>query len=1371
MNTKKQFVAAVLSGVSKGVLHEDASLSAALPGGFADFGFAPVETKDDTSESFGERLLRAVGLVDPQHLDREEVILGDNPAARSLPERVLYWPKAVGRPHHILLFELQRPIEEVLEDGLFRDLRKEQRGHDAVHRLIQYAQQGFSRGGVRRGASVIQGQPDETLIAVSIRERVGEGKEDVQAVHFGTVAPTTSGLESFFVTDDARRWARNDRILAEEHLGGLYERHFRHFTEESWQDAFLTGKERKLARDLLDECAAPKPEARAIQQCVAKLIREIGKSFGRHDGAPKLVFDELPGDHFIGADPVEAEKPGFRNPFEGITVRDDTERLLGYVIYCLDEKKTAARLQAALREHNSFDNVLVIYPSDHHQMTLELWQGTRPLLGKLTKGGAQFLAEGQVVNLLSRFFVVSKSDIDTPQDLARALARRARYLRLIALGALRDEDGSPKERRPIQDLFEEFDRALAHQGPTQFADAYAQTLTYGLLAARWMAKAASKPFIPKNVVELLPSTSPFLKSLFGRLIALRVAHRLRWLIEDLIRLLNRTSVKDVFEGQVNDPIIHFYEDFLDEYDPQIRKDLGVYYTPDEVVSYIVRTTHAELQSRFGLRLGLADTTSWRTFAKAREIVVPGGVSPDEPFVRVLDPATGTGTFLLAVIKIIHVTMTAEYAGRGLTEAAAKAEWISYVRHHLLPRINGFELLMAPYIVAHLRLGLALEQTGFIFGDEDRLHVFLTNTLEIHAKTQLNWLGEHVAEEAREAEHIKTTAPISVILGNPPYEREPNQATSHKGGWVRDGWSGWKAGRPLLTDYTEPVSAAGNGGHLKSIYHLYVYFWRWATWRVSDRYGTPGIVSLITASSFLRGPGFAGMREELRRAAGDVYVLDLEGDQLGTRVTDNVFCITIPVCVTTAVASKAINRSSPAHVRYHRFIGDRASKLLLCGRVVRVENIDWLEVSNKWPSRFLGTAGAGGYSDWPMVLKLLPWQQSGCKAGRTWVIGETREVLQCRWKTLVGSPAEEREALFKNSPTGQKAGHAPTRLPPDDGRDMPITSLRKGAICPPIERFGFRSFDRQWIFADSRVLDRAGPPNWYVRGPRQLYLTSLLSGVLGDGPGATVSAYVPDLHHFRGSYGGKDVIPLWRDPDGVEPNANAAGLREMARILGKSVTTEDLFAYTYAVLANPGYVRRFREELHEPGPRIPITTNRALFDRGAAYGYELLCWHTFGARFRLEGEPRPLSGDAAVIRPISLDPARYPTTSGYREAKQVLFVGDGEIGPVSREAWSFSVSGLPVIKSWLDYRMKKGAGKKSSQLDDIRPSQWTAELTQELLEVVWVLEWTCARVAHLDAWLEEVLESPLVADADLPDALKEEITEPKVRRGQQRKLIG
>lgn len=316
---------------------------------------------------------------------------------------------------------------------------------------------------------------------------------------------------------------------------------------------------------------------------------------------------------------------------------------------------------------------------------------------------------------------------------------------------------------------------------------------------------------------------------------------------------------------------------------------------------------------------------------------------------------------------------------------------------------------------------------------------------------------------------------------------------------------------------------------------------------------------------------------------------------------------------------------------------------------------------------------------------------------------------------------------------------------------PISEVSADSQSLEPVQFGFRSFDRQWVLPDSRIADRPRPPLWHIASARQIYITSLLSGILGLGPAATVTASVPDLHHFRGSFGGKDVVPIWRDAAATEPNVTGGLLDLLARELGRPVSPEDLFAYAYAMLASPGYVERFSEELTIPGPRIPLTRDRALFTEASQIGRRLIWFHTYGTRFVPDAE-RPgvvPQGSARAIVAVPDTAADYPERFSYDEPSQTVQVGKGAFGPVAPEVWSFSVSGFEVVRSWLAYRMKDGAGRRSSPLDEIRPERWTPAFTEEFLELLWVLEATIATYPALESLLDRVVAGPTFTAAEMP----------------------
>ena len=373
---------------------------------------------------------------------------------------------------------------------------------------------------------------------------------------------------------------------------------------------------------------------------------------------------------------------------------------------------------------------------------------------------------------------------------------------------------------------------------------------------------------------------------------------------------------------------------------------------------------------------------------------------------------------------------------------------------------------------------------------------------------------------------------------------------------------------------------------------------------------------------------------------------------------------------------------------------------------------------------------GAYHSWPKLTDIFPLQLSGCQLKRTWPIGPDPAVLLARWASL----------LERTEPAARLAALRPTRdrdprsRPPDlcdPSRHLePLADLPPGAASVSPVPYAYRSFDRQWVLPDSRLGDFLRPRLWRLAGPRQLFVTSLLSTSLGPGPAAVVTDLVPDLDHFRGSFGARAVMPLWLDAQASQPNVDLHRTDALAQRLGTAVTADDLLAVCYALLANPGYVQRFHAELSEPGPRVPLPRHLGHWQAAVALGRQLIWLHTFGAR--AASPDWTLDGPARCRQAPSAAPDRV----AYRPADHVLEVGDGSFGPVSPSVWAFGVSGLGVVRSWLRYRMA-APKRRTSPLDDIRPL-WTARTSRELLELLWVLEATLALRPALDALLDEVV---------------------------------
>ena len=930
--------------------------------------------------------------------------------------------------------------------------------------------------------------------------------------------------------------------------------------------------------------------------------------------------------------------------------------------------------------------------------------------------GARFVDHDELRALETLF----RSFVDWGPTAPSSAEGLARYLAPLTR-ILRDEVSASLGRAnsPLRGLASEWTGLLFPEGgDDQFADAYAQTLTYALLLARFEGAERLTPAFASEALQ------PEHGLLAEALRLLEVESVRRELITP-IQLLERAigSVDAPRLNRQGDPWIYFYEQFLGAYDMSLRNNRGVYYTPVEVVEAQTRLAGELLLTRFNKRLAFADYD-----------------------VHVLDPAAGTGAYLLSVLDHAKAIVS-RHDGPGAVYHRFRA---------LAERLFGFEILVGPYAVAHLRVTQKLRESGV----PETARVYLTDTLESphHPPGLGSVMQQRINDERRRAQGVKDETPILVCIGNPPYDREARDPAQYdgakrKGGWVRYGNGNGVAngngkkngngngtdGKPILDDFLAPVRAAGGGVHLVNLYNDYVYFWRWALWKVFEGVGggDGGIVTFITASSYLRGPAFAGMRRKMREAFDDLWIIDLEGDNLGPRKTENVFAIQTPVAIAIGVRGVEPNPGEPAKVWKIRLTGSAKEKLARLNEIQTFESVDWLPCAAEWDAPFQ-PAPTGGYFDWPKATDVFPWQSSGIKMGRTWPISADRGALEARWRRLLSRRAHERSSMFKES-RDRKVGDQYPPLSGDEDREPAIADLPANAPAPPITRYAYRSFDRQWILADSRLGDTMRPETWRTRGPNQVYLTSLLTGVLGKGPAATASAEMPDGHHFRGSFGAKDVIPLWRDAEGTEPNVAGGLLARLGEQYGAEVSPERLFAYAYGVLAQPAYVDRFWEELEAPPLRLPITKDAALFGRVADLGARLLGAHTYGERY---GGSVPPSV-AQCVKQVTA----YPAAHSYDPGTRMLRVGDGEFSPVAPEVWNYAVSGMPVVKSWLDRRKREPAGRKSSPLDKIGPEQW--DFTDELLQLLRVLEATIALQPEGAELLEEVCAGPLFTAAELP----------------------
>ncbi|MYH75092.1 MAG: N-6 DNA methylase [Acidimicrobiales bacterium] len=933
--------------------------------------------------------------------------------------------------------------------------------------------------------------------------------------------------------------------------------------------------------------------------------------------------------------------------------------------------------------------------------------------------------------------------ISTASRLATQMAACAGDLRDQIAEALAAEAGSGPFTTMLGTVRSQL---IADVDASRFADMCAQTLVYGLLSSR---VTSPEDFGTSPVYSAVPLSNPFLEAFFEQIhdeasVLDLAGSGLDQLIADL-RASNVEAILDQFgtTAKGGDPVIHFYEEFLTSYDRKMRADAGAFYTPQPVVDFMVRAVDEVLRKRFGLAMGVADASTWAEVAERNGFDLPAKVPADQMFVAMLDPATGTGTFLVAWLRQARESF--------LRGGGSESDWPEHLRRHVLPQMHGFELMLGPYAIAHLKVALELHTHGVADAD---VNVRLTDSLEHQAdQGQFAPMADPVSVEGEAAADLKADKRFTVVIGNPPYDREQKalgDTGKRKGGVVRFETSGVEDS-PLLQAVTEPMRRAGLGGHLKNVYNDYVYFWRWATWQATELPPGPGVVAFITASSYLDGVSMGGVRHLLRKAFDELWIIDLGGDSLGAHVEENVFDIRIPVAIAVGVRTGS-ESGGECIVRYLRIEGDRGEKL------ARLRSLSLDSRSAPVPGegleRFVPVS-AHEYHDWPEISDLFPWIRSGCKLGRTWPIAESKPVLQWRWRDLLQRLPRHRADALDESPSGRKLDDEPQPLLASTGKLRSIRRLTTDSAPEGYERYGYRSLDRQWIVADHRVIDRAGPDLWRVRGRQQVFLTTLTSTKLGRGPVLTVSPYVPDLHHFRGSYGAKNVMPLYRDAAGAA-NVTDGVLAALGHALGEAPTAEDLLAYVYALGGTAAFSEQFGDQLAEAtGPvRIPITADRALFDEAVALGRDLLWHHTWGERFAPQKHAKLPEGRATEVAAPSGMPERF----GYDPGTEQLTVGNGVFAPVSQEVWGFEVSGLRVLPSWLGYRMKTRRGRKSSDLDDIRPTRWTQ--SRELLLLLSILEHTVDVTPRAADLLGRIVDAPLIEAGDLPTPTPAERKPPK-----------
>ncbi len=830
--------------------------------------------------------------------------------------------------------------------------------------------------------------------------------------------------------------------------------------------------------------------------------------------------------------------------------------------------------------------------------------------------------EGQkeAERLLRAFVNAEAPVVGEPRDLAARMAALSREIRDLITNTF-DKETARGQLHTQLDAFRK--TLIPGLSPEYFADMYAQTIAYGLFAAR-IATDQPQNFNRRNAVWDLPRTNPFLRSLFGEIAGPALDDRVAWVVDDLAELLKRSRMDAILENfgrrtRQEDPVVHFYETFLAAYDPKMREARGVYYTPEPVVSYIVRSVDSLLKSHFGRASGLAD-----------------------PNTRILDPATGTATFLYYVIRHIHESLQVQ---------GQLGVWSAYVRDDLLPRIFGFELLMAPYAVAHMKLSVLLGELGYDFSSDERLRVYLTNTLEEGGYSQPTGFAEYIAQEANAATEVKNKQPIEVILGNPPYSGHSTN--------VND----WITG--LIDDYKRVDGEPLGERNPKWLNDDYVKFIRFGQWRV-DRTGR-GILAFVTNHGYLDNPTFRGMRRSLMRTFTDVYLLDLHGNAKKKERTpeggkdENVFDIQQGVSI--GIFVKEPGKQEPARVYHASLWGGRKSKYEQLSEQ-SVENTEWIEIEPQYPNYFFDPQNA-----------------------------ELLEEYECGWKIS--------EIMSVNSPgvvTGQDK--KTIAFSKDQATDL---ARRHGLSEQSVTSIVYRPFDLRYVVYDSKVVTRPRHKVMHhILADENIGLVSVRK--IPPSENAAYFMVVGELiinGAIRSDNQSIDsLFPLYLYPtnenlfddaeEGRRANLSPGFVRDLSDRLGMRFVAdgrgdladtfgpEDVFHYAYAVFHSPAYRERYAEFLKRDFPRLPLTSNRELFATLAGKGEELVGLHLMRSPALENFTTRFPEGGDNVVERVRYDAANHRV---YINAGQHF---DG----VAEEEWEFRVGGYQVLDKWLKDRKNR-----------------------------------------------------------------------------------
>jgi len=925
---------------------------------------------------------------------------------------------------------------------------------------------------------------------------------------------------------------------------------------------------------------------------------------------------------------------------------------------------------------------------------------TKIVIAELTDKGIKPLPDNFSAfdNLIKDFCTHIGQTIKSSKKLAEMMAGKARLLSQVIEVAL-TSDETHNEDSTLKDQMNAFKQILIHDiTPKGFADVYAQTIAYGMFAAR-LHDPSLDTFSRQEAAELIPKSNPFLRKLFGYIAGPDIDDRIKWIVDSLVEIFLACNVEELLKDygkatKMEDPIIHFYETFLSEYDPALRKARGVWYTPQPVVNFIVRAVDDILKTEFDLPQGLADTskTTIKVDAQGKKI------DKEVHRVQILDPATGTGTFLAETVKQIHSKFKGQ---QGL--------WSNYVETHLLPRLNGFELLMASYAMAHLKLDLLLTETDYKPTTNQRLKVYLTNSLEEHHPDTGTLFANWLSSEANEANHIKRDSPVMCIIGNPPYSGE----SANKGEWIMN----------LMEDYKKEPGGKEKlkEQNSKFINDDYVKFLRYGQYFI-EKNGT-GVLAFINPHGFLDNPTFRGMRWNLLKTYDKIYTIDLHGNSKKNETAEdgsidqNVFDIMQGVSINIFIKTGKKKLNEIGEIFHYDLFGKREFKydFLIHNSIKTIEFNNFTPFKNSYLFKKTDNNLFEKYNKGINPVDLFQINVMGFQTHRDEFCTDYNKESLIKRLSSFSQNAKTDEEISKEYGIQQSS---------DFNFSKAQIELSKNNFKKEIIQCNYRPFESKYILFDKIVVDRPRKELLiHVKNKENIILGIGRQGMaVGDIEWCltTVSRNPVDANVFR--RGGVNLFPLYLYPEqnnqqsiefAIErtPNLNIKIVNAIAEKLNYVFIEDDniicdigegfsgalypidIIDYIYAVLHSPIYREKYKEFLKIDFPRIPFPKDRQTFCDLIDLGAELRQIHLLESK-TVENYITQYPEDGTnIVDKIRFEmyvyEAAIPNENGEIEYPDYLgsvYINDTQyFEDVPSSVWNFYIGGYQPAQKWLKDR--------------------------------------------------------------------------------------